>query len=71
MEDQEDKKIDLKRHQNHHFISPKFIIRFILIVGAGAFLMYQFMSVLNSKSEAKKTNKEIEKDTTSIPIELN
>jgi hypothetical protein len=70
MEEEEEKRIDLKKHRSYDFISPKFIIRFIFIIGAVIFLFFQLIHILESKQGTPSEEKSIEKDTVNIEVEI-
>ena len=69
-EENDDRKINLRRHQNYHFISPKFIIRFVLIIGAAFFLLYQLFDTLEQKQNLPKTEEKPASDSDSLEVEV-
>lgn len=66
MNEKKEKLIDIKRHQSHHYISPKFIIRMIIVIGFIVFLFFQLVQILESKT----TDSIEEKNSDDIEIEF-
>ena len=67
--DNNEKPIDLKKHRQHHFISPKFIIRFILIIGAMIFLFYKFFGAVENKQSDQSQPEIIDSNSISIEVD--
>lgn len=55
MRSEEEKPVNLKRHQQYKFISPKYLIRVFLTLIAMVFLVYLAFDLFDSRKSIEKT----------------
>lgn len=68
-EEEDEKLIDLGRHRQHSLISPKTIIRTILIMGAIGFLFWQFFESTSGKKHQQEKPQELDSNSISVEID--
>ena len=67
--DEEEKPINLRRHRQYGFISPRYIFRILLTVVAMGFLIYMAFDLFETRQQINQ-NKIPSKDSTNNEIQV-